>query len=403
MERHIIHLHVPAFPIAVARTDEPSLRERPVVVAPAQRERAVVFSVSSEARREGIFPGMALGQARKRCPGLTVISPEPARTECACRHLSEVASAYTPLWEPDRPGNIYLDLTGTERLWGRAKDTAQRLQREIDRRLRLPTTIGVAANKLVSDIASRLLCTKEVIDVSAGEEAAFMAPLKVGMLPGIDRAQQKTLLEELNINRVRQLTVLDAPNLKLIFGMQAVVVRQRALGIDPTPVYAKTDTPVVSEEVTLVPDENDQYALRGALYRLVEHAARRLRVQALFPQKAMLLIRYADQQEIRRQVRLSLSSVWEFALYPPLEKLFLKACTRRVRVRFLKLWFWDFSSRLQPSLFPETAPGTERKSRMIRAMDQIRGKYGGEAIQIGRTVIRSMQNVDLALQKQGKC
>jgi DNA polymerase IV len=385
VERHIIHLHVPAFPIAVARIGEPSLRERPVVVAPTHRERAVVFSVSSEARQEGIFRGMALGQARNRCPGLTVISPDPARTECACRHLSELASAYTPLWEPERPGNIYLDLTGTERLWGRARDTAQRLQREIDHRLRLPAAIGVAANKLVSGIASRILPAEEVLDVQPGNEATFMAPLKVGMVPGIDQAQQKLLLEELNISRVRQLAVLDAPNLKLIFGMQAVVIRQRALGIDPTPVYAKADTPVVSEEVSLVPDENDDHALRGALYRLVEHGARRLRAQALFPRRTMLLIRYADQQQSRRQVRLSPPSLWEFELYAPLEKLFLKACTRRVRVRFMKVWFWDFSSRLQPSLFPEISPGAERKSRMIKAMDQIRGRYGEEAIWVGRT------------------
>lgn len=384
-ERHIIHLHVPAFPIAVARSGEPGLRARPVVVAPIHRERAVVFSVSSEARQEGIFPGMALGQARKRCPGLAVIYPDPARTECACRHLSEVVSSYTPLWEPDRPGNVYLDLTGTERLWGKARDTAQRLQREINRRLRLPAAVGVAENKLVSGIASRILSAEEVREVQPGNEAAFMAPLKVGMVPGIDRAQQKTLLEELNITRVRQLVVLDAPNLKLIFGIQAAVVRQRALGIDPTPVYAKADTPVVSEEVTLAPDENDDHALRGALYRLVEHGACRLRAQALFPRRAMLLIRYADQQESRRQVRLPLPSFWDFELYAPLENLFLRACARRVRVRFLKLWFWDLSSRLQPSLFPQIAPGTERKSRMIRAMDQIRGRYGEEAIWVGRT------------------
>lgn len=385
-ERRIIHLHVPAFSIAVARNSEPSLCERPVVLAPAHRERAVVLSVSPEARKEGIFPGMALSQARKRCPRLTVIFPDPERVERVSRHLSEVASFYTPLWEPERPGNIYLDLTGTERLWGKARDTAQRLQREIDRRLRLPVMIGVAVNKLVSDIASRILPAEEVREVTPGSEAAFMAPLKVEMVPGIERAQQKLLREELNITRVRQLTALDAHNLKLIFGMQAAVIRQRALGIDPTPVYAKAETPVVSEEVTCAPDENDDHALRGALYRLVEDAARRLRGQALFPRKAMLLIRYADRQESRRQLRFSLPSVWDFELYPPLEKLFLKACSRRVRVRFMKVWFWDFSSCFQSSLFSEISPAAERKSRMIRAMDQIRGRYGEEAIWVGRTM-----------------
>jgi DNA polymerase-4 len=135
MSRHIIHFHIPAFFIAVARVCQPKLRDRPVAVAPLQSGRATILSVSPEARKEGIFKGMLLGKALKLCPNLMLLPPNPELTQRASQSLAEVVSRYTPLWEPSRPGDIYLDLTGTERLWGRTKDTGHRLRREIQGRL----------------------------------------------------------------------------------------------------------------------------------------------------------------------------------------------------------------------------------------------------------------------------
>ncbi|MFC1825108.1 DNA polymerase IV, partial [Thermodesulfobacteriota bacterium] len=168
MYRHIIHIHVPAFPIAVKRVSQPELRNRPVAVAPSQSARAIILSASLEARREGIFKGMPLGKAIKFCPDLRVLPPDPGLTERASQVLTGVAAQYTPLWEPSRPGHVYLDVTGTERLWGRAKDTAGHLSREIQSRLRLAGTVGVAGNKMVSSIASTIMPSEEVMDVDHG-------------------------------------------------------------------------------------------------------------------------------------------------------------------------------------------------------------------------------------------
>jgi DNA polymerase-4 len=385
LHRHIIHLHIPAFSIAVARVCEPQLRDRPVAVAPPQSERALVMSASSEARKEGVFKGMPIGKAIKLCPDLTVLPPNPERTEKACKALSSMVARYTPVWEPSRPGHIYLDLTGTERLWGRAKDTGFHLRREIKGHLHLPGTVGVAGNKMVSSIASRIMPSQGVLDVDHGREATFMAPLKVNMVPGIGRFRKKILLEELNIIRVRELVLLDMGRLKLIFGRQACLIHQRALGIDPTPVYPIPQKPMVSEEITLSQDENDDVKLLGALYRMVEKCSHRLRSRVLFPRKAGILIRYSDQKETRRQLKLPRRSFWDFDLYGPLEELFFKTCERRVRVRFIKVWFRDFSyPNGQLSLFHDPSPDAEKKSHVVHALDRIRERYGEEAITYGR-------------------
>jgi DNA polymerase-4 len=385
LNRRIIHIHIQAFFIAIARICQPELKKRPVAVAPLQSDRALLLSVSPEARKEGIFKGMPRAKAVKRCPDLMIIPPNPKLTDKASQALAALAARYTPLWEPSRPGHIYLDVTGTERLWGRAKDTASHLRREIKGHLNLEGDAGVAVNKMVSSIASRIMPGEGVLGVDPGEEAAFMAPLKVETVPGIGRVRQKVLLEELNIMLVRELVSLDMENLRLLFGPRAILIHQRALGIDSTPVYPSPAKPLISEEMTLTQDENDDQGLMTALCRLIERCAFRLRKRALFPRKAGLLIRYSDRTEARRQLKLPRLSFWDFDLYAPFKALFHKTCHRRVRVRFMRIWFWDFSPiRGQLSLFYEPSPDMEKKARVIQALDGIRKRYGEDAVKSGR-------------------
>lgn len=385
MHRHIIHLHIPAFPIAVARISRPELRKRPVAVAAPRSERSLILSASREARSEGVFKGMPFGKAKKLCPGLTVLPPDPKVMEEACQNLARSAARYTPLYEPSRPGHIYLDLTGTQRLWGKVKDTACHLRKEIRERLCLTGTVGVASNKMVSNIASQTISPEGVLDVDHGWEAPFMAPLKVGLVPGIGRVRQKVLLEELNIIRIRQLAALDMGSLKLIFGRKAYLIHQRALGIDHTPVYPFTKTPVVGEDITLPRDENDDSRLLRLLYRLVEKCSYRMRKRALVPKKAGLSVRYSDQVEVRRQIQLPRLNFRSLDLCNPLEKLFFEVCSRRVRVGFMRVWFWEFHPPSpQLALFHAPSPDEDNKVMITQALDRIRERYGEDAVMYGR-------------------
>jgi DNA polymerase-4 len=385
--RHIIHLHIPAFPIAVARVSRPELRNRPVAVAPLHSERALILSVSHEARREGIFKGMPLGKAGKFCPDLAVLPPDRERTRKAHKVLIRMVARYTPLWEPSRPGHIYLDVTGTGLLWGRAKEVASRLRQEIEKYLCLSGTAGVAGNKMVSSIASRIGSSEGVLDVDHGQESSFIAPLRASVLPGVGHAHRAILLEELGITLVREVAALDTGTLRLVFGRQAYVIHQRSLGIDPTPVYPPRMEPTVAEEITLPKDGNDDGKLLGILYGLVERCSHQLLSKALCPRKAVLAFRYTDQEEVTRRIDLPGVSFWDFDLYRPLERVFLKAYQRRVRIRFLKVWFQDFSPpATQLSLFPPWPSLSEKKAVVTQALHRIRERHGEVAIRYGKTV-----------------
>jgi DNA polymerase-4 len=238
---------------------------------------------------------------------------------------------------------------------------------------------------MVAGIASRVIPSEGVLDVDHGSESSFMAPLKVDFLPGIGHVRRRILLEELNISLVREIAILDAGNLRLIFGRQAWVIHQRALGIDPTPVHPPSLKPEVSESVTLAGDENDDRKLLGALYYLVERCSQRLRARALVPGSFGLSIRYADQVEVTRQTGLPRRVSCDFDLYPVVERLFLKTCQRRTRVRFIRVWFRDlFSPSTQLSLFPAISSDGGKKGRVIQALDRIRERYGDGSIKYGR-------------------
>lgn len=387
MRRHIIHFHVPALPIAVARISRPNLRDRPVAVAAGRGGRSLVLSASPEARREGVFQGMPLQQARRRCHGLIVLSPDPQAVEKACQGLIQIAAGYTPRFEPARPGHLYLDLTGTGRLWGPARDTAARLRKEIRDRLGLAGTAGVSGNKLVAGIASRAVPSEGVLNVDHGREAEFLAPLPVGLIPGIGPARRRLLVEDLNIVRIRQLAALSLERLALIFGREARVIHERALGIDPTPVYPLSGPPVIAQEITLSQEESDDARLRGCLYRLVSACAFRMRKQGLTPRQAGLMIRYADHVEAGGRLKLPRPCSEDHDLYPPLEDLFIERCTRRVRVGYIRAWFSQFS-RPDPQLglFDVPSRNEGRRSRLTQALDRIRERYGEDGIMYGITL-----------------
>ena len=156
MRRTILFVDPPAFCTTVEQLVAPALRSRPLAVAPPGAERGTILALSPEAEAAGIRRGMATRLARKLCRDLVLVPPNPKLYARASRALDEVLRVYAPVIEPRWYGHAFLDLSGTERLFGPAVDVAERIRREVRERLRLPLWVGVAGNKLVSEAATRV-------------------------------------------------------------------------------------------------------------------------------------------------------------------------------------------------------------------------------------------------------
>ena len=387
MPRDILHLQIPAFAVAVARVADPALCGRPVAVVPGHSERALLQCVSAEAAADGVFAGMPLFRARRLCPALLFLPPDPQLLGRAGRALGELAAAYSPLIEPAAAGRLFLDLTGCGRLLGPGRDAAARLERELAARLRLAGSVGVAGNKLVSRIAAGYLERPGVCDVLRGAEAGFIAPLPVAVLPGIGAARELALASELNLRRVEELARLSVAQLRLPFGPLAPLLHQRARGVDPSPVLPPRQTPGVVEETFLAREENDDELLLAELCRLVEGCGRRLRLQGLGAGELVLKVSYVDGVSDERKERLAAAQNHDLVLLAAAEELFRLACARRLRVKGLRL----FCTRLGPvsgqvDLFTSVGP-SPRQVALQQAIDALRERYGVQALQRGRTLV----------------
>ncbi len=385
MERQIVHVTIPAFPVAVERVIHPELRSRPVVIASSGSSRSVVTALSAEAWSAGIRKGMVLSRAIRYCRSAVVLPPNEQLYLRATRALIKVLEDFSPLIELSGYGHAYLDLTGTGRLFGPPRDAAWRTQKEIRRQLHLDSSLGVASNKLVSKIASDVTRPSGLQDVPHGNESTFLSPLPVRLLPGIG-PETESRLRDLNIHVIRELAAMKPEQLMLAFGRFGFLLHQRALGIDPTPVYPKRAIPALEQKTVLPEDSNDYEFLKRALLDLCERAGGQLRDTKQRAGRMELCIRYADYREERRALKLKPPSQSSSILYTRALVLLDLALKRRTRVRSLRLRLTDLSFGLvQLELFADPKP--ERRLKLEFAVDALRHRYGESVVVRGSAAL----------------
>lgn len=392
MERHIVCVQIPSFGITLARAGNASLRNRPVAMASVHTPRALVQEVSHEAFHEGIEPGVSVELARRICPGLRLVPPDSSRLWTAHRELQRTVLTLAPAWESIRPGSLFLDFTGTTRLFGPPIDTAARLSRELIHRQGWNSVIGLAGNKLVSQLAATTLeRPPQVFSIHPGSEQPFLAPLPTTLLPGLDRAQASQVLrrlDDLNLRTLGSIAAVSMAHLTSAFGATAGFLHNWALGIDPSPVRPPIEQPAIEEAIGLDPDEVDDQLLLGRLYGLMESLCATLRQQRRVCRRMMLTIRYSDHHEQAAQQLLHHGTYWETDLQPVLTGLFTRCFRRRVRLQRMTLRV----DRLGPpaeqlSLFEESESLAQpAHHRLSLALDRIRMKFGERAVSWGRTL-----------------
>lgn len=385
--RDILHLNIPDFPIALARLGEPGLGGRPVAVAAGHSDRALLQCVSDEARAEGVHEGMAVYRARRLCSALALIAPDPQGLSRGMRGLTEISGRFSPLWEPAAPGRLFLDLTGSARLLGPGRDVGLRLEREVAASLGLKGGVGVAGNKMVSRIASGYLKKPGVCDILRGSEGSFIAPLPVSALPGVGEARCRLLLQDLNLRRVGEVAALSVAQLRLAFGPFAPLLHQRAAGIDPSPVQLPRRSPEVMEESFLAREDNDDLVLLAELCRLVEACGLRLRRLSKGATRLSLSLCYADGLCEDAACSLPAPCSQDLPLLAAAEGLYERACSRRVRLRGMRLRCGGLGAESrQMDLFAVQDELPPRQRALQQALDDLRGRYGMDAVRRGRSL-----------------
>ncbi len=373
MPRSVLYIDPPAFCTTVEALVAPALRGRPVAVAAPGADRATILALSAEARVAGIERGMAVRVARKRCPDLELLPPNPRLYARASRAVHEVLRVYAPVIEPHGYGHAFLDLTGTTRLFGPAVDVAARITREVRTRIGLPLTVGVAVNKLVSEAATRvgrLARTAPLVEVPWGDEAGFLAPQDVAVLPDLP-ADIRERLEEYQLQRIGAVAAIREADLCAVFGRRGVALRQQARGVDPRPVLPPEVRAEFRAAHTLATDTNDLGVLHPLLRRLAEQLGRQLRHRGLAARRLTVAVGYADHASAHHALPLA-DSTLDPELWSAARRALGRAMARRVAVRAVTITVDRLvEADLQLELW---APPPGRAVVIQQAVDAMAGK-----------------------------
>ncbi|MCL2478381.1 MAG: DNA polymerase [Treponema sp.] len=397
MDRVIAHLNIVGFRAAVASLREPELRGRPYVIAGGSGGRAVVWDLSPEALRQNIRPGMALAQAGRMVRDLAIVAPDPAKCGEVNRELEKIITRYAPLWQNDGAGNIYLDITGTRRIFGSPADCICHIQNEISTDVHVEAAAAMATNKLVSKVASRAIRPEGFIEVRSGDEEGFLRYQKISLLPGLGPSLIRTI-EVTGFRDVGELAGLSDGEAAALFGKKGTLLRDAARGIDNAPV-SEARSLVISKQADFAEDVIDETILRGALAALTEDGGLQMRKDKLGSRAVSVSVTYSDgivekAAEKRRRLLVLDSEILALA-----EKLCKKAVTRRIRIRSVCLSLEDLRPLgYEPDLFepvfsaaPEIAVQvsagvryeTAKKWRLQEAVDLLQNRYGTGAVTRG--------------------
>ncbi len=372
----ILHVDLDAFFAAVEQRDRPELRGKPVIVGGGgPHDRGVVSAASYEARRFGIRSAMPLRTAGRLCPRAVFLPVDGAKYSAVSRQVMAILRRFTPRVEQISIDEAFLDVAGSEPLFGSPEEIAGRIRAAIQDELHLTASVGVATTKLVAKVASDLRKPDALVVVPPGEEAAFLAPLGIERLWGVG-PRTRDMLAEYGVRTIGDLAHLPADTLERRLGRHGPELLARACGVDPSPVGDDREAKSVGHEHTFDVDTASAEVIERTLLALADGVAGRLRAGHLRARTVAVKVRASDFTTLTRQRTLPQATdetdvIWRTALD------LARPQVKGIRVRLLGI---SASQLVTGEQLPLLEGEATRRQRAIEAADRIRERFGPRSI-----------------------
>ncbi len=385
-ERSILHFNVADFAVAVERITDTCLKSRPLIIAPPAAARAVVYDMSEEAYQSGVRKGMALNLATRLCRDAKILQPRTELYRRAMASFLKRVQHYSPLVEHGlEDGHLFVDVTGTHRLFGPAQDVGLQVRREVRNALGINPIWTLGTSKLVAKVSSRLVKPVGEYIVASGEEEAFLAPLAVSLLPGL-HGRELGRLQEFHIATIGELAALSQRQLMVIFGSRCTYLHEVSRGHDTSLIMnGEQQVLPVDFEHCFATDTNDREEVETVVNNLVSRAGGELRRRCQATRRVGIWLRYSDGKHVVRQASIPKGTGSDFALRRLAMMALHRAWLRRTRLRGIRLVCDRMHGQSpQLSLFAESGIEEQRQEKLLSAMDTIRGRFGHAVINMGR-------------------
>lgn len=374
----IAHIDCDAFYAAVEKRDDPSLRDKPVIVGGGRR--GVVSTCCYVARLYGVRSAMPMFEAMRRCPQATVLPPDMAKYAAVSREVRARMLAVTPLVEPLSLDEAFLDLSGTEKLHGAPPAlTLARLGRRIEDEVGITVSIGLSYNKFLAKLTSDLDKPRGFAVVGRAEALDFLGPRAVGDIWGVGKVL-RAKLEADGIRTFAELRTRDEIALIKRYGAIGRRLYHFARGEDDRTVEPDSETKSISAETTFETDIALRSKLEAILWRLCEKVSARLKRHRLAGRTVTLKLKSAGFRLRTRAASLSDPTQLAETIYRTALPLLEKECDGTA-FRLIGIGV----SALAPADDADPPDLLDAKAATVeRTIDRVRERFGTQAIGKGR-------------------
>ncbi len=386
-------LDLDTFFVSVERLLDPTLKGKPVVVGALPGQRGVVTSSSYEARALGVRSGMSVTEAYRLAPRAAYLPTRHGVYGDYSARVRRIAEGYTPLSQVASIDEMFLDFSGCEGLYAAPGDagadatierTVRRLTDEIEERVGLPSSAGIATSRSVAKVASGAAKPRGVLMVHAGAEQTFLAPLPVRRFPGIGPVAEGKL-SALGFKTLRDVMSAPLSTLQGVLGAWAEPLQRACRGQGghelgrERPAFQEFDPRgqtlgTISNERTFREDVRDPTSIEAMLCALCERVCFRARKRGVKARTVTLKLRYADFETLERS-RTVTATASELELYRVVRELFRRHRERRTAIRLLGVRLSNLEVERQLSLFDDHGP-------MHRVVDGVRERFGYDALHL---------------------
>jgi DNA polymerase IV len=379
----IAHVDCDAFYATIEKRDNPSLRDKAVIVGGGKR--GVVATACYVARTFGVKSAMPMFQARRLCPGAAVVPPDMAKYVRVGREVRALMLDLTPLVEPLSIDEAFLDLGGTERLHGMIPAKAlARFAKEVEANLGITISVGLAANKFLAKIASDLDKPRGFSVLSAEEAPSFLAPRPVTFIWGVGKVFGETLARD-GYRTIADLQRADETELMRRYGAEGQRLARLARGIDQRSVSPDRETKSVSAETTFAADIADQRTLERLLWELCEKVSARLKAKDIAGATVTLKLKTADFRLRTRARSLPAPTQLAAMIFEQGRELLAREVDG-TQFRLLGIGVSALTGDEGADPADLVNASAQRTAAAEHAMDRLRDRFGRSAVIRGRSI-----------------
>ncbi len=392
MSRVILHVDMDAFFASVEQREYPEFRGKPVIVGAdpkGGKGRGVVSTCSYEARAFGVHSALPISQAFQRCPQGIYVPPNGKLYSRVSKEIFKIFYEFTDAVEPLSIDEAFLDVTGSQKLFGSGPEMAVQIKKRIKEKEGITASVGVAPNKYLAKIASDLEKPDGLVVVREDRILEFLFPLDIARLWGAGK-QTQDKLRKLGIQTIGDLAAFPLNVLTEKFGKMGAHFYNLAHGIDNRPVKTGHDIKSVSNEHTFDQDSAARDMLEQTLLRLSEKVGYRLRKKGLKGRTIHLKLRYGNFTTITRNKTVADPTDSTQILYSIVKSLFKQNYQTGRPVRLLGVGISGFNeaNTQQLSLFNQQ---TEKAGKLDQVQDLLTNRFGKKIIRRAASI--SVENI----------